>query len=188
MSTRPRPARGVPPRAREPPLFVDEGRSNFRFAMATAESSNDIESVARNKRARHDYHIMETWEAGLVLTGTEVKSLRNGKANLTDAYGVVNGGEVYLINLHISPYDQGNYFNHEPTRTRKLLLHRKEIRKLIGSVEREGLTLVPLELYFKRGRAKVAIALGKGKKLHDKRADLRKKDDERDMARVIRHR
>src|SRR5215204_2523443 len=150
MSTRPRPARGVPPRAREPPLFVDEGRSNFRFAMATAESSNDIESVARNKRARHDYHIMETWEAGLVLTGTEVKSLRNGKANLTDAYGVVNGGEVYLINLHISPYDQGNYFKHE--------------------------------------RAKVAIALGKGKKLHDKRADLRKKDDERDMARAVRHR
>jgi SsrA-binding protein len=180
MSTRPRAARGAPPRAREAPLFVDEGRSNFRFAMATAESSNDIESVARNKRARHDYHIMETWEAGLVLTGTEVKSLRNGKANLTDAYGVVNGGEVYLINLHISPYDQGNYFN--------LLLHRKEIRKLIGSVEREGLTLVPLELYFKRGRAKVAIALGKGKKLHDKRADLRKKDDERDMARAVRHR
>src|SRR5215218_6187193 len=187
MSTR-RLARGGPPRAREPPLFVDEGRSNFRFAMATAESSNDIESVARNKRARHDYHIMETWEAGLVLTGTEVKSLRNGKANLTDAYGVVNGGEVYLINLHISPYDQGNYFNHEPTRTRKLLLHRKEIRKLFGSVEREGLTLVPLDLYFKRGVAKVTLALAKGKTLHDKRDDARKRDDEREMARATRAR
>ena len=156
--------------------------------MAKTENSNEIESVARNKRARHDYHILETWEAGLVLTGTEVKSLRNGKANLSDAYGVVNEGEVYLINLHISPYDQGNYYNHEPTRTRKLLLHRKEIRRLIGAVEREGLTLVPLELYFKRGRAKVAIALAKGKKLHDKRADLRKKDDEREMARAVRNR
>ena len=156
--------------------------------MAKTENSNEIESVARNKRARHDYHILETWEAGLVLTGTEVKSLRNGKANLSDAYGVVNDGEVYLLNLHISPYDQGNYYNHEPTRTRKLLLHRKEIRRLIGAVEREGLTLVPLELYFKRGRAKVAIALAKGKKLHDKRADLRKKDDEREMARAVRNR
>jgi SsrA-binding protein len=156
--------------------------------MAKTENSNEIESVARNKRARHDYHVLETWEAGLVLTGTEVKSLRNGKANLSDAYGVVNEGEVYLINLHISPYDQGNYYNHEPTRTRKLLLHRKEIRRLIGAVEREGLTLVPLELYFKRGRAKVAIALAKGKKLHDKRADLRKKDDEREMARAVRNR
>jgi len=156
--------------------------------MAQAENKEEVKSVARNKRARHDYHILETWEAGLVLTGTEVKSLRGGKANLSDAYGIVNDGEVYLLNLHISPYEQGNYFNHEPTRTRKLLLHRKEIRKLIGAVEREGLTLVPLELYFKRGKAKVAIALGKGKKLHDKRADLRKKDDEREMARAARAR
>jgi len=156
--------------------------------MAQAENKEEVKSVARNKRARHDYHILETWEAGLVLTGTEVKSLRDGKANLSDAYGIVNDGEVYLLNLHISPYEQGNYFNHEPTRTRKLLLHRKEIRKLIGAVEREGLTLVPLELYFKRGKAKVAIALGKGKKLHDKRADLRKKDDEREMARAARAR
>ena len=157
--------------------------------MSRSDSDNDGRKlVVSNRKARHEYHVLQTHEAGMVLQGTEVKSLRNGKANLTDAYGVVNGGEVYLINLHISPYDQGNYFNHEPTRTRKLLLHRKEIRKLIGSVEREGLTLVPLELYFKRGRAKVAIALGKGKKLHDKRADLRKKDDERDMARAVRHR
>jgi SsrA-binding protein len=156
--------------------------------MATPDSADELQVVARNKRARHDYHILETWEAGLVLTGTEVKSLRDGKANLVDAYGVVNGGEVYLLNLHISPYEQGNYFNHEPTRTRKLLLHRKEIRKLIGAVERQGLTLVPLDLYFKRGVAKITLALGKGKKLHDKRDDARKRDDEREMARAARAR
>ena len=142
------------------------------------------ESIARNKRASHDYHILETWEAGLVLTGSEVKSLRNGRANIGDAYAILNAGEVYLLNLHISPYEQASYFNHEPTRTRKLLLHKKEIKKMIGSVERKGLTLIPLELYFKKGKAKVALGLGQGKKLHDKRADLKKKDDEREMARA----
>lgn len=142
------------------------------------------ESIARNKRASHDYHILDTWEAGLVLTGSEVKSLRNGRANIGDAYAILNNGEVYLLNLHISPYEQASYFNHEPTRTRKLLLHKKEIKKMIGSVERQGLTLIPLELYFKKGKAKVALGLGKGKKLHDKRADMKKKDDERDMARA----
>lgn len=119
-----------------------------------------------------------------MLTGSEVKSLRNGRANIGDAYAILREGEVYLINLHIAPYEQASYFNHDPTRTRKLLLHRKEIRKMIGAVERQGLTLIPLELYFKKGKAKVALALGKGKKLHDKRADLRKKDDEREMARA----
>ncbi len=153
--------------------------------MAKAEQpTNQI--VARNKRARHDYHILETWEAGIVLTGTEVKSLRDGKANLSDSYAIVNGGEIYLLNLHISPYEQGNQFNHDPTRTRKLLLHRKEIRRLIGAVERQGLTLIPLDLYFKRGVAKVTLALGKGKKLHDKRADERRREDEREMARAAR--
>ena len=144
-------------------------------------------TVARNKRARHDYHILETWEAGVVLSGTEVKSLRQGKANLTDAYATVRDGEVFLLNLHISPYEQGNQFNHEPTRTRKLLLHRKEIRRLIGAVERQGLTLVPLELFFNpRGKAKVTLALAKGKKQHDKRADERRREDEREMARAAR--
>jgi SsrA-binding protein len=144
-------------------------------------------SVARNKRARHDYHILETWEAGVVLSGTEVKSLRQGAANLTDAYATVRDGEVYLLNLHISPYEQGNQFNHDPTRTRKLLLHKREIRRLIGGVERQGLTLVPLELFFNaRGKAKVTLALAKGKKLHDKRADARRRDDEREMARASR--
>jgi SsrA-binding protein len=157
--------------------------------MAKPADNPSTTSVARNKRARHDYHILETWEAGVVLSGTEVKSLRQGKANLTDAYATVRDGEVFLLNLHISPYEQGNQFNHEPTRTRKLLLHKKEIRRLIGGVERQGLTLVPLELFFNpRGKAKVTLALAKGKKLHDKRADERRREDERDMARAARTR
>lgn len=158
-------------------------------AAPKSESPRDEkESIARNRRARHDYEILDTWEAGLVLTGTEVKSLRNGKANLSDAYGIVKDGEIWLLNLHISPYEQGNQFNHDPTRTRKLLLHKREIRRMIGSVEREGLTLVPLELYFRRGVAKVTLGLARGKKSHDKRADLRRKDDEREMARVMKAR
>ena len=152
------------------------------------EPRSDIQSIARNKRARHDYHILETWEAGLVLTGTEVKSLREGKANIGDAYGIVKEGEVFLLNLHIAPYSRAGYAVHEPDRTRKLLLHRKEIRRLIGAVERQGLTLIPLELYFKKGVAKVALALGKGKKLHDKRESERTRDAEREMARVARAR
>ena len=156
--------------------------------MPTADEQDGHKIIARNKRARHDYQIIDPWEAGIVLTGTEVKSLRDGKANLTDSYGILNDGEVFLLNLHIPPYEQGNRFNHEPTRTRKLLMHRKEIRKLIGAVERQGLTLVPLEMYFKRGVAKVTLALGKGKKLHDKRADEKKREDQRDMARAVRAR
>ena len=154
--------------------------------MAKSQDTEETTVVARNKRARHDYHVIETWEAGLVLTGTEVKSLRQGKANISEAYAVVRDGEIFLINLHIPPYAQGNQFNHDPTRTRKLLLHRKEIRRMIGSVERQGLTLVPLELYFSKGIAKVMLALGKGKKLHDKRDTERKRDAEREMARVAR--
>ncbi|HXY32127.1 MAG TPA: SsrA-binding protein SmpB [Gemmatimonadaceae bacterium] len=155
--------------------------------MATAEPEGR-DQVARNKRARHDYHILETWEAGLVLTGTEVKSLRQGKANLADSYAVVNRGELWILNLHIAPYEQGNQFNHDPTRTRKLLLHRREIRRLIGAVERQGLTLIPLDLHFTRGKAKVTLALARGKKLHDKRADLKEREAEREIARVARQR
>ena len=147
--------------------------------------TDEIESIARNRRARFDYEIIETWEAGIALTGTEVKSLRNGKAQITDAYGIVKDGEVWLLNLHIAPYEQGNRFNHEATRTRKLLLHSREIKKMIGAVERQGLTLIALEIYFKRGRAKVRLGLGRGKKLHDKRADLKEKDDRREMARAV---
>lgn len=152
--------------------------------MATPDN-DEIEPIARNKRARYDYHILETWEAGIVLTGTEVKSLRNGKATLTDAYGILKDGEVFLLNLHIAPYDAGHQFNHEPERTRKLLLHRKEIRRLIGAVERQGLTLIPLDLYFKHGKAKVTMALGKGKKLHDKRDTERERDANREIARAV---
>jgi len=143
-------------------------------------------SVARNRSARHDYHLLEIFEAGLVLTGTEVKSLREGKANIGDAYGIVQHGEVYLLNAHIAPYGSGGYVNHDPVRSRKLLLHRREIRRLIGAVERQGLTLIPLELYFTRGRAKATIALAKGKKLHDKRDDSRRREAEREMARAFR--
>lgn len=153
--------------------------------MPLPDSDNDA-IIARNKRARHDYHLLDTWEAGIVLTGTEIKSLRAGKATITDAYAIVTGGEVFLLNAHIAAYDQGNQFNHEPTRTRKLLLHKREVRKLIGAVERQGLTLVPLDLHFRRGKAKVTLALGKGKKLHDKREDARRREDERDMARAAR--
>jgi SsrA-binding protein len=147
---------------------------------------SEFQSIAKNRQARHDYSIIETWEAGIVLTGTEVKALREGKANISDAYGIVTNGEIFLLNLHISPYERGGYVNHEPNRTRKLLLHRKEIRRLIGAVEREGLTLIPLELYFKKGKAKVALALGKGKKLHDKRETARQRDADREMARALR--
>ncbi len=154
----------------------------------TEEKEERRETIARNRRARFDYAILDTWEAGIVLTGSEVKSLRDGKANLSDAYAILKDGEVYLLNLHVSPYEKASFFNHEPTRTRKLLLHKKEIKKMIGSVERQGLTLIPLELYFKRGRAKVAIALGKGKQNHDKRADIKRKDDEREMQRAVRSR
>ena len=153
-----------------------------------SKPESEVESIAKNRQARHDYAIIDSWEAGIVLTGTEVKALREGKANISDAYGIVRNGEIFLLNLHISPYERGGYVNHDPTRTRKLLLHRKEIRRLIGAVEREGLTLVPLELYFKKGKAKVALALGKGKKLHDKRETERQKDADREVARALRAR
>ena len=157
--------------------------------MKPKESSEpDRISIARNKRARFDYHLLETFEAGLTLKGTEVKSLRAGKASIADAYGIVRDGEVFLLNAHIQPYDRGGYVNHEPTRSRKLLLHKREIRRLIGAVERQGLTLIPLELYFKKGVAKVALALAKGKKLHDKRDTEKQRDAEREMARVGRTR
>ena len=156
--------------------------------MAKPDDNPDHVPIAKNRRARHDYSILDTYEAGLVLTGSEVKSLRDGKANLSDAYGIVRNGEIFLLNLHISPYERASYNNHEPTRTRKLLLHKREIRRLIGAVERQGLTLVPLELYFKRGVAKVAMALGKGKKLHDKRDAEKQRDADREIARVVRTR
>jgi SsrA-binding protein len=143
-------------------------------------------SVARNPRATYDYHLQEQWEAGIVLTGTEVKSLRNGKASIKEAYGVLRNGEVWLEGMHITPYEQGNRWNPaSPVRARKLLMHRREIERLIGGVEQKGFTLVPLELYFNRGRAKVALALAKGKKSHDRREDIKRRIADREMARAI---
>jgi len=141
--------------------------------------------VARNPRASHDYHLLETWEAGIVLTGTEVKSLRQRKASIKEAYGLVRNGEVWLEGMHITPYEQGNRWNPAPVRSRKLLMHRREIERLIVGVEQKGFTLVPLEVYFNRGRAKVALALGKGKKIHDRREDLKRRIADREMAREL---
>lgn len=144
--------------------------------------------VTDNRQARYLYEILETYEAGIQLTGTEVKSIREGKVNLQDGYALIRNGEAWLLNAHISPYTgSGQYFNHEPRRTRKLLLHRQEIRKLIGKVEQQGLTLVPLKMYLKRGLVKVSIALGKGKKLHDKREDLKRRQDQRDIQRAMKN-
>ncbi|GIH89797.1 SsrA-binding protein SmpB [Planobispora siamensis] len=144
--------------------------------------------VAQNKRARHDYHIEDTYEAGLVLQGTEVKSLRLGRASLVDGYATLKDGEAWLINIHIPEYTMGTWTNHAARRTRKLLLHRKEIEKLAAKTKEGGLTLVPLSLYFKDGKAKVEIALAKGKKDWDKRQSLAEKQAKREMAREIRHR
>ena len=143
--------------------------------------------VADNRKARFNYAIGEVFEAGIVLTGSEVKSMRAGKTSIAESYATSRDGELWLLNSNISEYKQAGRFNHEPKRPRKLLLHQRQINKLIGAVEREGMTVVPLKIYFnEKGRAKIEIALAKGKKLHDKRADDRKKTDERDMARVAR--
>ncbi|EAX47703.1 SsrA-binding protein [Thermosinus carboxydivorans Nor1] len=150
------------------------------------DKGSKIKIVAENRKARHDYHIHETYEAGIVLTGTEVKSLRAGKANLKDSYARIENAEVMLHNMHISPYEQGNRFNHEPLRTRKLLLHRYEINKLIGKTKEKGYTLVPLKIYFTRGKAKVELALASGKKLYDKREDMAERDARREMDRALR--
>jgi SsrA-binding protein len=141
--------------------------------------------VAKNRKARHEFHVLQTWEAGLVLQGTEVKSLRDGKANLADAYARLDGGELWLYNMHVSPYEAGNRFNHDPLRRRKLLMHRSELRRLVGEVEQKGLTLVPLDVHFSGGIAKVDLALVRGKKLHDKRDTLRERAVARDMERGI---
>jgi SsrA-binding protein len=145
--------------------------------------------IADNRQARFLYEILEVYEAGIELTGTEVKSLRAGKVNLKDGFVRIRGGEAFLLNVHISPHTSvSEYFNHEPTRNRKLLLHDREIRKLIGQTEQQGLTLIPLKLYFKRGWVKVSIALARGKKVHDKRDSLKEKQDKRDMERYMKTR
>ena len=152
--------------------------------MAKKDASEKI--ICQNKTARINYFIDETYEAGIVLVGTEVKSLRDGHANLKDSYALVKNEEVYLYELHVSPYSHGNRYNHNPLRIRKLLLHKREIRRLYGKSRERGLTLVPLKMYFKNGKVKVEIGIGRGKKRYDKREDLKLKEDRRDIERGFR--
>jgi len=153
-----------------------------------AQSSNrdtGRKVIASNRKARHDYSIVDTYEAGLVLTGTEVKSLREGRASLVDGFATIRDGEVWLQGVHIPEYTQGTWTNHEPRRQRKLLLHREEIERLLGKTRESGLTLVPLQLYFSGGRVKVELALARGKRSYDKRQDLARRDAQREMARAV---
>jgi SsrA-binding protein len=156
--------------------------------MSTKKNERAVKIVADNRKARFNYHIGEVFEAGIALTGSEVKSLRSGKATIAESYADARGGEIWLINSNVPEYLQAGRFNHAPKRPRKLLLHKRQINKLMGAVEREGMTLVPLKLYFNdKGRAKIEIALAKGKKLHDKRETERKRDWDRERGRLMRH-
>ncbi len=148
-------------------------------------ANEGIKVIAQNKKARHDYFIEQTMETGIVLSGTEVKSIRQGKVNLKDSYAMIEGGEVILSGMHISPYEQGNIFNKDPLRDRKLLLHKSEINRLIGVTQQKGLSLVPLELYFKKGKVKVELGVAKGKKLYDKRDDIAERDAKREIDRKM---
>lgn len=156
--------------------------------MAKPNPKSDEKNIAENRKARHDYFIEESYEAGIVLQGTEVKSCRLGRVNLKDGYAQVENGELFLNNVHISPYEQGNRFNHEPLRKRKLLMHHSEIIRLFSKVREKGLTLVPLRMYFKQGRVKLEVGLAKGKKSYDKRDDIAARDAQREMARAMRGR
>jgi SsrA-binding protein len=150
-------------------------------------AENGKKMISVNKRARFDYEIGDLFEAGLVLQGTEVKSLRQGRVSLKDAYGDIENGEVYLLHAHIDPYDQGNRFNHDPERPRKLLLHKREIKRLIGKTRERGLTLIPTRMYFSRGKAKIELGLGKGKKHYDKRETLKRRTAQREIERAMRN-
>ena len=153
-----------------------------------ADEKDDTQPIADNRKAFHDYHILETFEAGIALLGTEVKGIREGQANLRDAFARVEGGEVWLFNVHINPYSHRGYVDHDPRRKRRLLLHKAEIRKLIGKTVEKGLTLVPTRLYFKRGKVKVALALAKGKQAHDKRETLRRREIDRETRAAVKER
>lgn len=152
-------------------------------------TQNDgIKIICKNRKAFFNFEIEDTFEAGISLLGSEVKSLRNGKANLSDSYGKFRGSELFLLDAHISPYEQANRENHDPLRDRKLLLHKRELRKLVGKVVERGFSLVPLKMYFKRGRVKVEMALARGKKTYDKREAIKKKDQRRELERMVKHR
>jgi SsrA-binding protein len=158
--------------------------------MATQKTEREAAQrvIAENRKARHDYHILETWEAGVVLLGTEVKAIREGRVNLRDSYARADRGEVWLLNVHISPYSHTGYAHHDEKRQRKLLLHEHEIRKIIGRVAEKGLTLVPLEMYFKKGRVKVLLGLAKGKQAHDKRETIRRREVDRETRAAVKER
>ena len=146
-----------------------------------------VKILGQNKQARLHYEISETYEAGIALVGTEVKALREGKCNLTDSYAVINEGEAFLHDMHISPYSHGNIMNHDPLRVRKLLLHRRELKRLYGKTREKGLTLIPLRIYFKSGKIKVELGVGRGRRLHDKRQELKRRTDKREMERAFRY-
>jgi len=148
-------------------------------------STNAVKTVATNRKARHDYHIDDTFEAGMVLTGTEIKSVRAGHVTLRDSYATVKEGELWLLNVHIAPYDQGTYANHEPRRPRKLLMHRREINRITGKLQEKGFTLIPLRLYLKNNLAKVELGLARGKKQYDKRDALRQRETRREIDRAV---
>ena len=156
--------------------------------MTAKDSSSDDQLIADNRKALFDYHLLETFEAGIALLGTEVKGIREGRANLRDSFARVEQGEVWLYNVHISPYSHRGYADHDPKRRRKLLLHRAEIRKLIGKTTERGLTLVPTRIYFKNGRVKVALALARGKQAHDKRETIRRREVERETRAAVKER
>lgn len=147
-----------------------------------------IKVLAENRKARHEYFIEDSYEAGIILTGTEIKSIRAGRVNLKDSYAEIKNGEVWLVQMHISPYEQGNRFNHDPLRKRKLLLNRAEINRLSSRVQQQGMTLIPLKIYLKHGLAKIELGLCKGKKTYDKRDDIAKRDAQRDVERALRDR
>ncbi len=150
--------------------------------------ADDVKIIAKNRRARHDYHVVDSVEAGVVLRGTEVKSVRLGKVQLVDGFAKVDGGEIFLYGVHINPYEQGNRFNVDPRRTRKLLLHKSEIRRLDRQVREKGMTLIPLSVYLKRGRVKLEVGICRGKRMHDKRRAIAERDANRDMERALRRR
>lgn len=156
--------------------------------MARTQDPNEETLIADNRKAFHDYHVLETFEAGIALLGTEVKGIREGRANLRDSYARVEDGEVWLYHVHINPYSHRGYVDHDPKRKRRLLLHRYEIRKLIGKTVEKGLTLVPTRLYFKRGRVKVTLALAKGKQAHDKRETIRRRELDRETRAAVKER
>lgn len=147
----------------------------------------DDNLIAQNKKARHDYSVLETYEAGIALTGTEIKSVRARRVNLKDGFAQLHNGELWLMNVHISQYDNGTFFNHDPLRNRKLLLHKKEIKKIAGELSTKGITLIPLKMYIKHGYAKVLLGLAKGKHEYDKRESIKKREHERQIERVLKH-